>query len=66
MRQHCWTKISDVLPDLDKWCILIDKNGIYYVDILGVNEDGKPEWIFTGSECDDEIVAWMYVPEFVK
>ena len=70
-RNNLWIPVEEGLPDIDKQCFVITKNGKCSVSNMYIPKDcygnvlGEKEW--KGSQSfKDSIVAWMPIPEIKK
>lgn len=70
-RNNMWISVEEGLPDIDKQCFVITKNGKCSVSNMYIPKDccgnvlGGKEW--KGSQSfKDSIVAWMPIPEIKK
>ena len=68
-KSNMWIPIEERLPDVDRQCSVITKNGKCSVSNMCIHKDchgnvlGKKEW--KGSlSFKESIVAWMPIPEF--
>ena len=68
-KSNMWIPIGDDLPDVDKQCFVITKNGKCSTSKMYIPKDchgnirGEKEW--KGSlSFKESIVAWMPIPEF--
>ena len=70
-KNNMWISVKEELPDVDKQCFVITKNGKCSVSNMYIPKDchgnvlGEKEW--KGSlSFKESIVAWMPIPEFKK
>ena len=68
-KNNMWIFVKNELPDVDKQCFVITKNGKCSVSNMYIPKDchgnvlGEKEW--KGSlSFKESIVAWMPIPEF--
>ena len=68
---NLWIPVEEELPDVDKQCFVITKNGKCSVSNMYIPKDcygnvlGEKEW--KGSlSFKESIVAWMPIPEIKK
>ena len=68
-KNNMWISVKEELPDVDKQCFVITKNGKCSVSSMYIPKDcygnvlGEKEW--KGSlSFKESIVAWMQIPEF--
>jgi hypothetical protein len=68
-KSNMWIPIEEELPDVDKQCFVITKNGKCSASNMYIPKDchgnvlGEKEW--KGSlSFKESIVAWMPIPEF--
>ena len=66
-----WISVEEELPDVDKQCFVITKNGKCSVSNMYIPKDcygnvlGEKEWKGSFS-FKESIVAWMPIPEIKK
>ena len=70
-KNNMWISVKEELPDVDKQCFVITKNGKCSVSNMYIPKDccgnvlGEKEW--KGSlSFKESIVAWMPIPEINK
>ena len=70
-KNNMWISVKEELPDVDKQCFVITKNGKCSVSNMYIPKDccgnvlGEKEW--KGSlSFKESIFAWMPIPEFKK
>jgi len=70
-KNNMWISVEEDLPDIDKQCFVITKNGKCSVSNMYIPKDcygnvlGGKEWKGSPS-FKESIVAWMAIPEIKK
>ena len=70
-KNNMWISVEEELPDVDKQCFVITKNGKCSVSNMYIPKDcygnvlGEKEWKGSFS-FKESIVAWMPIPEIKK